>query len=171
MQSRRSAAQPPSSSQQILDDFRRLVRLLRESAVEAERRVGISGAQLFVLQRLAARPLTVGELAQATLTHQSSVSVVVKRLEERRLVARSPNPGDARSSRIALTSKGQAIVRKSPPLAQDRLMAAVDALGPRRRKLFAALLEEVLSGAAADGTTPTMFFEESPAGGRTRSKQ
>src|SRR6266404_5174776 len=78
----------------VLDAIRRVVRLLRQSAREAEKRTGLSAAQLFVLQQLRAAggAVTPGELAERTLTHQSSVSVVVKRLVEARLVSRSPPP-------------------------------------------------------------------------------
>jgi len=55
------------------------VQALRVSSRAAERDVGLSAAQLFVLDRLAGadQALCVNELAQRTLTHQSSVSVVV----------------------------------------------------------------------------------------------
>ena len=61
----------------IMDALRRVVRALRVSARTAERRFGISGAQLFVLERLAeASAPSVDDLAKRTLTHQSSVSLV-----------------------------------------------------------------------------------------------
>ena len=74
----------------VLDAIRRIVRLLRQSARAAERRTGMSAAQLFVLQQLrsAGGALTPGELAERTLTHQSSVSVVARRLVDGGLVKR-----------------------------------------------------------------------------------
>ncbi len=62
----------------MLDAIRRIVQALRESSRAAEKRVGLSGAQLFVLQTLGESPgLSLNELAERTRTHQSSVSVVV----------------------------------------------------------------------------------------------
>ncbi|HWB54702.1 MAG TPA: helix-turn-helix domain-containing protein, partial [Tepidisphaeraceae bacterium] len=74
--------------QQILDEIRRLVRFLRVSARAAEKYLGISGAQLFILQTLdqSDGPLSVNELAERTRTHQSSVSVVVQKLVNQKLV-------------------------------------------------------------------------------------
>src|ERR671938_1731164 len=67
-----------------LDAIRRLVRGLRLAARASEREAGLSAAQLFVLQQLAESPAeSINELAARTLTHQSSVSVVVRRLVER----------------------------------------------------------------------------------------
>jgi DNA-binding MarR family transcriptional regulator len=60
----------------VLDAVRRIVQALRESSRQAERQVGLSGAQLFVLQKLAESPASsVNELAARTHTHQSSVSL------------------------------------------------------------------------------------------------
>ena len=79
----------------VLDSIRRIVRALRESSRKTERSVGLGAAQLFVLQRLAgAPPLSINELADRTLTHQSSVSVVVSRLVRAGLVARTRAAAD-----------------------------------------------------------------------------
>src|SRR5580692_3701743 len=73
----------------VVDGLRRIFRELRLSARGAERGAGISGAQLFVLQSLAqGSAASLNELADRTLTDQSSVSVVVKRLVTRGMVAR-----------------------------------------------------------------------------------
>ncbi|HEX3158563.1 MAG TPA: MarR family transcriptional regulator, partial [Gemmatimonadaceae bacterium] len=93
--------------------LRRLVRTLRLSASAIERDIGVSGAQLFVLRQLQQRPAaSLNELAERTLTHQSSVSTVVRRLAERGLVARSPAADDARRLEIALTAQGAALARR-----------------------------------------------------------
>src|SRR4051812_49679467 len=69
------------ATREVLDAIRRVVRTLREASRHSDRVVGVSAAQLFVLQRLAGtRGLSVNELAARTLTHQSSVSVVVSKL-------------------------------------------------------------------------------------------
>lgn len=87
---RREAAGRPASLrvaadlQTILDGIRSLVNRLRESSREAERRIGLTAAQLFVLQLLrASDDLSVNDLAARTYTHQSSVSVVVSRHSSR----------------------------------------------------------------------------------------
>jgi tetratricopeptide (TPR) repeat protein len=63
--------------------LREIVQALRESSRRAEQRLGISGAQLFVLEKLADAPSqSLNDLAARTFTHQSSVSTVVARLVE-----------------------------------------------------------------------------------------
>ena len=64
------------ATQNILDSIRRIVHGLRVSSKIAEKELGISGAQLFILQKLSqSNRLSINELAERTLTHQSSVSV------------------------------------------------------------------------------------------------
>ncbi len=149
----------------VLDSVRRIVRALRESSREAERKVGISGAQLFVLQQLAAGPAeSLSELSERTLTHQSSVSTVVQRLVEAGLVARSASRADRRRTELRLTVRGRSVLRSAPPLAQERLIQAVRRLPDgRREQLASRLLELVERMQLAAGAAP-MFFEERGAG-------
>src|SRR4051812_25495008 len=128
-----------SGAREILDSIRRLVRALRESSSAAEKAVGLSGAQLFVLQKLGdGRPLSVNELAERTLTHQSSVSVVVRKLCDQGLVARKPSPRDGRRVELTLTARGRRLLERAPGAAQDRLIEALGRLPARLRGQLAA---------------------------------
>src|SRR5262249_5588713 len=94
----------PRHVRKVLDSLRRIVRSFRVSARAVEGRLGISAAQLFVLHQLAESDASsIDELAARTLTHQSSVSVVVARLAERGLVVRRTARDDARRTEIALS--------------------------------------------------------------------
>jgi DNA-binding MarR family transcriptional regulator len=148
----------------VMDALRRLVRALRLSARAAEKTVGISGAQLFVLQELAAAPAdSLGALAARTHTDQSSVSVVVRRLVERGLVARRSAAADARRVELALTAPGRAVLRRAPEPVQKRLLAAVSRLPPARRRVLARTLAEVADATVPDAGRAGMFFEEENA--------
>jgi len=107
----------------VVDAIRSIVQSLRISGRAAEHHFGISSAQLFILQELAEQPAQcINELAERTFTHQSSVSMVVSRLVESRLVTRTASPGDARRLSISLTPAGRALLRKAPDAAQTRLV-------------------------------------------------
>src|SRR5207245_392 len=115
----------------VMDALRRVVRARRVSTRAAERRFGISGAQLFVLEKLVEAPArSVDHLAARTLTDQSSVSMVLTRLEKRRLVVRRVSEEDARRVEIALTPAGRALARRAPEPAQERLVAGLRRLRP-----------------------------------------
>lgn len=146
----------------ILDAIRRVVMVLRVGSRAAERRVGLSGAQLFVLQKLddEGPAGSLNELASRTRTHQSSVSVVVRRLVKQKLIARSHAKKDARQLELSLTPKARAILKRAPDTVQQRLVAAIDALPANDRKHLAAALTRVVDAMGVAGGKPPMFFEE-----------
>jgi hypothetical protein len=78
----------------VIDSIRVLVKALRDSGRDAEQKLGITSAQLYVLQALRDRPASINELAARTYTHQSSVSMVVARL-----VAEALDFADARGQK------------------------------------------------------------------------
>lgn len=145
----------------VMDSIRRVVRMLRVSARASERLVGISGAQLFVLQQLADAGLcSIGELADRTLTHQSSVSVVVSRLMERGLVSRRVSEADGRRVQISLTPAGRTLLRRAPPMAQAHLIAGLRRMNAAQRGALAQGLSALVRELGADTRSPTLFFED-----------
>lgn len=167
-------ARSPDQARLILNNLRLLVRDLRLSARDAEKRLGVSGAQLFVLQCLGRdEVLSMNELAERTHTDQSSVSVVVSRLVERELVQRSPSPEDARRAEVRLTPSGRKLVRSAPEATQVRLSQALAAMTLDARDGLAGGLAELVAHMKIEGA-PRMFFEEeggpSPAPRAKRSR-
>ncbi|HET7583462.1 MAG TPA: MarR family transcriptional regulator [Gemmatimonadaceae bacterium] len=150
---------------------RRIVQALHQSARDVERALGISGAQLFVLEQLAREPAeSVNALAARTVTHQSSVSVVVRRLVERGLVRRSRVREDRRRVRLEITPDGAAVLRRAPITAQARLVTGLRALPARSVQRLAATLEQWLGEARIPLPAP-LFFETGEGGGSARASR
>jgi len=124
--------------------------------------VGLSTAQLFVLQKLAeAGELSVNEVAERTHTHQSSVSVVVQRLVERGLVSRERSRHDARQMQLSATRAGHAILRSAPSPAQDRLIGAMARMTPPHLRQLATSLQRLVDLLGVDKDEPAvMLFED-----------
>ncbi|HEY7878426.1 MAG TPA: MarR family winged helix-turn-helix transcriptional regulator [Gemmatimonadaceae bacterium] len=151
-----------------IDAIRRIVQSLRVSARAAERRLGVSGAQLFVLHALAEAPAhSLNELAARTFTHQSSVSVVVDRLVRRRLVSRSRSADDGRRVVLSLTATGRSLLRSSPEVAQLRLISALRGLSVNECRTLARILTRVVRDMGATDV-PALFFEDSAGARRPR---
>jgi DNA-binding MarR family transcriptional regulator len=160
-----------TDSQRILDSIRRLVRLLRLADRAAQNELGLSGAQLFVLQELGKTPsLSLNELAERTRTDQSSVSVVVTRLVEAGLVARDRDTRDARRLVLTLTKAGLAAVRRSAPAAQERILEIVDGMATAERKRFADAFEHLVTELGAEQGAPPMLFEDEGGDSRRLKK-
>lgn len=150
-------------AREILNSLRHIVRSLRVSSRNAEQRVGLSGAQLFVLQCLSRQsPCSVNELAAATATDQSSVSVVVSRLVSRGYVKRVPSKLDRRSVELSLTPAGRTLLLAAPEAAQERLLSALSQLKRSETSLLSSLLGKVVELAEVSQGNPSLFFEEGP---------
>src|SRR3954468_7597416 len=118
-----------------MDAIRAIVRALRINTRAIELKIGISLAQLFVLQQVAERPAeSLNDLAERTATHQSSVSVVVRRLVDRGFVTRRSSPADKRRVQIAVTPAGEAVLKDAPRTIQTRLMGAMEKLTASERR-------------------------------------
>jgi DNA-binding MarR family transcriptional regulator len=146
----------------VLDGIRRIVQTLRESSRWTEKNLGLSGAQLFVLQKLAeSSSQSLNELAARTHTHQSSVSTIVARLADEGLITRARSADDGRTLELNLSPRGRRLVERAPHAAQQRLVQGIQKLSAARRRALALALRALAQSmdAETDGEPP-MFFEE-----------
>lgn len=148
-----------------LVSIRRLVRTLRTTAVSVERETGLSTAQTFVLQLLLEAPAeSMNELAERTSTDQSSVSVVVTRLEAKGLVARLASVTDARRTQVGITDNGIALMQRKPPTVQERLTHALSNMPPKSLELLASELNKLVALMGAAEEPATLIFEDDATG-------
>ncbi len=151
----------------VVNSLRRITQAIRLSSSVVQDKLGITGAQLFVLQELAEVPgASLRELADRTLTDQSSVSVVVSRLVEGGQVVRRTSATDARRTELSLSGAGRALLRRAPELAQTRLVAALRAEPVSRLRITAGVLTHVAGELGGARAPAPMFFE--PAAGKRR---
>ena len=154
----------------ILNRVRQLVRSLRAFDKQAQTRFGLGAAQMFILHVLQHHDeLSMNELADRTATDQSSVSLAVGKLVTEGYVRREVSEEDRRQVRLSLTVKGRALVKRSPPAAQERIMDSVEAMPPADRAQLMALLDRLMAGMTdGDGRPPMLFQDErEPAKRRT----
>jgi DNA-binding MarR family transcriptional regulator len=166
---RRLTTHPPTRDTvtRSIDALRRVFRALHLSARRAERELGLSGAQVFVLQQLGERAArSLNDLADRTRTHQSSVSVVVGRLVERGLVERTRSPDDTRRLQLRLTAAGRALLRRSRPAAQLRLIEAIAGLPSVQRRHLASILERLVREMGLAASPAAMMFTETTRAAR-----
>ena len=160
---------------ELMDCFRRIVHSLRSSH-RAAADIDLTGAQLFVLTTLgaAAAPLGVKELAEATGTDQSTVSVVVGRLVDRGLVKRVRSAVDTRRVELSLTARGRTLQRKAPATtAQMRLAEALGRLSPSDADTLARILGAIIDLMGDSGAPAPMLFDDGGGeadGARPRKK-
>ncbi|HYC62896.1 MAG TPA: MarR family winged helix-turn-helix transcriptional regulator [Thermoanaerobaculia bacterium] len=154
----------------ILNRVRQLVRALRAFDKQAQTRFGLGAAQMFILHVLQHHDeLSMNELADRTATDQSSASLAVGKLVAERYVRRDVREEDRRQVRLCLTARGRALVKRSPPAAQERIMDSVEAMSAGERAQLMALLDKLMAGMTAGDERPPMLFqdEHEPAKRRT----
>lgn len=155
-----------SPAQRTMDALRRLVRTLGTSARSTPGARGISGAQLFLLRAIGSAPgISLSALSARAMARQSTISEVVARLVERRLVARTRADEDARRVELTLTARGRGIVERAPQTVQERLVAGLESLSAIQQQRLASSLELWLERAGFDDVEPSMFFETSRSDG------
>ncbi len=115
----------------------------------------MSFARIKALRRLAWKPMTGRQLADALGTDPPHVSVIVDELEQKGLVARTPHPTDRRAKILTVTPPGKRVAQKA-----ERM------LGQPPAALRALPAEEL---AALDRIVTTLLAAQSEAPTRTRS--
>lgn len=149
-----------SSSTIAMDGLRRIVGALRRADAVCRATGGIPSAQLFVLRQLGQKPASsIGDLRQATLTSQSSVSEVVARLEGAGLIRRTRATDDARRVELSLTQAGRKVLDESPEPFQEKLVAALNRMPLGDRHALATGITRWLEEAGIGDAPATMFFE------------
>lgn len=68
--------------------------------------------------------LTQKALSEKLLVVKSNISALLKKLEQRGLVRRAPDPEDSRNNQLTLTKRGEALVQESFTL-QNRVVKAM----------------------------------------------
>jgi DNA-binding MarR family transcriptional regulator len=156
----------------ILNAIRRLFQTLRIASRDSEKTVGLSAAQLFVLRKLKEKDgQSLNDLADATLTHQSSVSVVVTKLAERGLVKRRRSKEDARQLVLGVTVKGETLLKKAPKPAQDWLIVGIEALDNRSRKELDRALAKLANSLHLPTDKPAPMLIDSSNGNSSKKKR
>ncbi len=87
--------------------------------------------------------MTCGELGEKTLITKGTLTGVLDRLEERKLVSRRADITDARRTHIALTTLGEQMFARAFPAHLHHLSRAFDRLPPEQLKAMLSALAEL----------------------------
>lgn len=158
---RPSSATPPSIETMKLGDVLDFMRLLwavdhglQSMSKRMEAKMGVTGPQRLVIRIVGRYPgISAGQLAEILELHPSTLTGVLRRLQERGIVERKTDPKDGRRALFDLTARGkeldamrvgtvEAVVRatlKSVPkrkleATQEVLAALAEALQPEEEE-------------------------------------
>ncbi len=152
---------PPEDATLIVQGLRRIVRALHAFSQDVHRQFGLTAPQLWALKTLQrAGRLSMGELADALAVHQSSLSILIDRLEKRGLVQRVRARGDGRVVLIALTRRGSALSSMAPQPAQGRLLHALRAMSRAEVSDIRAAVDRLVVAMEATDAEARFFFSD-----------
>ncbi|MFV3410337.1 MarR family winged helix-turn-helix transcriptional regulator [Bdellovibrio bacteriovorus] len=148
---------------EVMDYIRHIFKALRVSSSQFEKDLGLSAAQIFVMKKLKEEPgLSINDLALRTTTHQSSVSVVVKKLEEQGLVSRMISKEDSRKVVVSLTPSGLEKLSEIPRTVQEHMIDTLQNMPPEKTASLAELMREfVIEAGIVESVPAPMFGEDS----------
>ena len=152
---RRGAEEPPVEwlTAAELDSWLSLVRLMTwlpwsiDQQLQRDSNLGIVEYQvLAMLSNSPERKMRMSVLAQITNASLSRLSHLVKRLEERGLVRREPDPADGRFTNAILTDKGFRTLAAAAPghVAHVRSLV-VDVLSPEQLRRIGQAADRIMS--------------------------
>ncbi|MBR8535573.1 MarR family transcriptional regulator [Carboxylicivirga sediminis] len=111
-------------TQEILIKIRKIVRSIDIESKKIQKEYGVSIPQALCLNYLKDAPnyqATQSEIRKFVNLNSSTVSGIINRLEKRGYLARLPKAGDKRVANIVLTSAGDELLKRIPPLLHEQL--------------------------------------------------
>ena len=95
--------------------------------------------------------LSAGELATQVSLSQGTVTDILNRLEQRRLITRIRDTADRRRVRVEPTHTGLALLEQSPPLLQERFVERFNNLQDWEQTQLLASLQRIAAMMDAEG--------------------
>lgn len=146
---------------EIVQGLRRIVKALHTYSQDVRNAYGLTGPQLWALKTLQRNGrMSTGRLAAALAVHQSSVSILVDRLETRGLVRRMRGRLDHRVVTMELTPRGASLAAQAPEAAQGRLLHALEAMPPGEVRKIRHAVDRLVQAMEATDVNARFFFAD-----------
>lgn len=131
---------------EIVVALRRIARAIDLHSRRLAQEFGLTSPQLVLLKTLTrAGEIHVAELAKSINLSHATVTDILNRLEKRGLINRKRSSTDRRRIIIKPTGRAIALVKRSPPLLQDRFSAQLLQLADWELSQILSVLQRVAS--------------------------
>jgi DNA-binding MarR family transcriptional regulator len=146
----RPAAPEPDDSPrlgQVLEFMRVLWALdhgLQSASKRMEATAGVTGPQRLVVRIVGRFPgISPGEVSDILHLHPSTLTGILKRLEDRTLVLREPDPADGRRARLKLSARGKQVDDVKAGTIESAVRRALGKIGDRDLGVTRDVLERL----------------------------
>jgi DNA-binding MarR family transcriptional regulator len=117
--------------------------------------IGLTGPQRLAIRIVGRSPgMAAGELASLMHLDPSTVTGILRRLEESRMISRRADPADARRTRLTLTQRGRAVDRRNAGTIEAAVRRTLAAMPQHQveaaSQVLTALAAQLLDNGAPD---------------------
>jgi DNA-binding MarR family transcriptional regulator len=150
-----------ANTMEIVQGLRRIVKALHTYSQDVRNAYGLTGPQLWALKTLQHNErMSTGQLAAALAVHQSSVSILMDRLEKRGLIRRTRGRHDHRFVEMELTRRGAELAAEAPEAAQGRLLHALETMPPAEVRKIRHAVDRLVRAMEATDVKARFFFAD-----------
>jgi DNA-binding MarR family transcriptional regulator len=166
-----SAEKTPDIDRMVRDNvmiaLRKIIQAIDLNSKKLEKRVGLTGPQLVILQEIArGEEVTPGEIARAVSLSQATVTGILERMEKRGLIARQRSRQDKRCIMVRITVTGHKILEEAPPLMQEAFVERFSSLQEWEQTMILSALQRLVSILDAKSIKAAPFLATSPIDGQ-----
>jgi DNA-binding MarR family transcriptional regulator len=130
---------------------------LQSTSKRMNRDLGVTGPQRLVIRVVGRFPgISAGELASVLHVHPSTLTGVLARLIERRLLSRTPHPHDRRRTLLRLTEQGRRLDKLNAGTVESAVRQALRATSPADHAAAGRLLARIAESLERDQGTPIL---------------
>ena len=130
----------------VLCSLRKIIRAVHIHSKKLNAAQGLTTPQLICLSAVVAqKDLTLSQLSKEVNLSGSTVTGIVDRLEQKKLLARERSSTDRRKIFIRPLEAGQKLVKKAPSLLQEKFSERLGQLSEKEQNAIADSLELVVS--------------------------
>lgn len=123
---------------------------LQKTSKQMEKTLGITAPQRLVIRILGRFPgMQAGQLAAILHVHPSTLTGVLKRLQQRGLITRRVDPRDHRRASLGLTPKGRALDMETEGTVEAAVGETLGSLAPKKVENAAEVLAVLTEALAA----------------------
>lgn len=137
-----ASPRPPSELEDLIPvRIARMSEIFQRIAAIAFTPFGLRVTDLRILNALhGEETISVAEISRRARVDKAWISRLVRELEDKGLVARSPDPADSRAMLVSLTDAGRKLQDEILPIARDH---EIQALGGIDRAALVAMLDQI----------------------------
>lgn len=154
-----------SRSDEVLVALRKIIRATDRNSKKLNQQAGLTIPQSVLMSAIDENPdVTLGYLTERISLSQATVSTILDRLEERKLLERQRNQRDKRIVNVALTQAGKELLSKAPTPLQDIFVRHFDNLPNMQQELIISALQALamLFGASQLEAAPILTLGNIP---------